>query len=268
MKRLVGSIIILSLAILFVSAQDTLYIYKAGVVIKKHAVNNIDSITFKYNAPLTGTITDIDGNIYHWITIGTQTWMVENLKTTKFCSGESISNITDATLWGTATFAAYCDYNNDLNNSNNYGRLYNWYAVNDSRKIAPIGWHIPSDTEWIVLENYLISIGANYDGTTTGSKIAKSLASTTSDWPSSSNTGSIGNNLLLNNRSGFTALPGHWRTDYGSFFFGASSGSWWSSTEFISTSAWNRTLDCSSISLTKSSDWNKKCGLSVRCIKN
>ena len=101
------------------------------------------------------TITDVEGNVYNTVTIGTQTWLVENLRTTKYNDGTSIPIITDSYSWPDMTSAAYCWYNNDISNKNTNGALYNWYAVN-SGKLAPSGWHIPSDAEFTILENYLI----------------------------------------------------------------------------------------------------------------
>lgn len=101
------------------------------------------------------TVKDIDGNVYHTIVIGTQTWMLENLKTTKYSNGDPIPNITDSLTWVSLETGAYCNYNNDENNSVIYGRLYNWYSVNDSRKLAPVGWHVPNDSEWRTLTDFL-----------------------------------------------------------------------------------------------------------------
>src|SRR5665648_943598 len=103
----------------------------------------------------SGTVTDIDGNVYKTVTIGTQVWMAENLKTTKYRNGDPIPNITDATAWTNLTTGAYCNNNNDANYATTYGRLYNWYAVNDIRNIAPAGWHIPTKAEWTTLTTYL-----------------------------------------------------------------------------------------------------------------
>src|SRR5665647_3709784 len=102
----------------------------------------------------SGTVTDIDGNVYHTVTIGTQVWMVENLKTTKYRNGDPIPNVTDNIAWGALTTGAYCNYNNDTNNSITYGRLYNWYAANN-RNIAPSGWHVPTVAEWTILITYV-----------------------------------------------------------------------------------------------------------------
>jgi len=248
-------------------AQDTLYIHKAGKVIDKQAIANIDSITFSAPViPTTGTLADIDGNVYHWIKIGTQTWMVENLKTTKYRTGESISNVTDASLWRNATFGIYCAYNNDASNTSKYGYLYNWNAVIDSRKIAPAGWHIPTDAEWTILANYLIANEYNYDGSTTGNSIAKSLASTT-DWTNDSMNGSVGHNLSINNKSGFTGLPSGMRNNNGTFSGLGTGAYWWSSSANSNDmNNWGRGICYYRMDLFSYAP--KDCGLSVRCIKD
>ena len=98
------------------------------------------------NTP-NNTVTDIDGNVYNTVTIGTQVWMKENLKVSKYRNGDPIpTNLTDA-AWGAATTGAYSIYNNDAANNTTYGKLYNWYAVVDSRNLCPVGWHVPSDAE-------------------------------------------------------------------------------------------------------------------------
>jgi len=101
-------------------------------------------------------VTDIDGNIYKTVKIGSQVWMAENLKVTKYRNGDPISNVRDNNAWKTCATGAYCWYNNDKTvNKATYGALYNWYAVSDSRNIAPEGWHIASNDEWTTLTTYL-----------------------------------------------------------------------------------------------------------------
>ncbi len=213
-----------------------------------------------------GTIKDRDGNIYHTVKIGTQTWMVENLKTTKYNDGTAIPLVTDNTAWAALSTSAYCWYNNDATTyKNTYGALYNWYAVNTA-KLAPTGWHVPTDIEWTTLANYLIANGYNYDGTTTGNKIAKSLAATT-DWLADTGTGTIGNDLTKNNSSGFTALPGGFRGSIAAFYGIGGNGFWWSSTEYSTTGAWDRSLGYGGGALGRV-DFAKSYGLSVRCIKD
>ncbi len=146
-----------------------------------------------------GTMTDQDGNEYKTITIGTQTWMAENLRTTKYRDGSEIPNVTDNTKWVELATGAYCNYNNTTSSDTiaTYGRLYNWYAVTDSRNIAPEGWHLPTETEWRILIDYLGGFGV------AGGKM-KETGATHWDTP---NTGAT-------NESGFTALPSGNRSDW------------------------------------------------------
>jgi uncharacterized protein (TIGR02145 family) len=149
-----------------------------------------------YGAQLSFTtaVTDKDGNVYHTVTIGTQTWMVENLKTTKYNDGTAIPFITDNSAWANLTTPGYCWYNNDSTTYKNmYGALYNWYAVSTGN-LAPKGWHVATDAEWTTLQNYLITNGYNYDGSTSGNFIAKSLADTLI-WDADTGSGTIGNDL-------------------------------------------------------------------------
>ena len=226
-------------------------------------------ITFNPNL-IYGSLTDIDGNIYKTITIGTQTWMAENLKTTKYNDGSLIPNVTDDIEWGSSLSPpAYCWYNNDdITYKNTYGALYNWYSVKTG-KLAPTGWHVPSKAEWTTLENYLTTNGYNYDGTTSGNKIAKSLAATT-DWCTCTGNGFIGNDLTKNNSTGFTALPGGDRYYYeGKAFFNiGNSGYWWTSTEYCTGYAWYRMMFSDADLL--SEDFSQPCwfGYSVRCIRD
>ena len=99
--------------------------------------------------------TDTSGVSYPTIKIGNQDWMAENLKVTRYRNGDEISHVTDNISWNNLSASAYCNYDHDVGNASNYGVLYNWYAVNDSRNIAPIGWHVPTDEEWKTLEMYL-----------------------------------------------------------------------------------------------------------------
>jgi uncharacterized protein (TIGR02145 family) len=213
------------------------------------------------------TITDLDGNVYHTVNIGTQTWMIENLKTTRYNDGTAIPTVTDNNTWSSLTIGAYCWYNNDSTTYKNlYGALYNWYTVNTG-KLAPIGWHVPTDSEWTTLENYLLANGYNYDGSTSGNFYAKSLAATT-NWTTDTGSiaGTIGNDLSKNNSTGFSALPGSYRGVNG-FSYGALIGFWWSSTEGSTSSAWSRYLYYGDNSLYRGGI-SKNFGFSVRCVKD
>jgi len=186
------------------------------------------SVCIAQNSTKSITIKDADGNIYHTVKIGNQVWTVENLKTTKYNDGTPVPFEIGFPEWQrNHTSPAYCWYKNDINNKGKYGALYNWYAVNTG-KLAPKGWHVPSTDEWDTLVNYLIANGYNWDGTTTGNEISKSLAAKT-DWRISTVTGAIGNDLNANNSSGFLALPGGARD--GSFWNIGSLGNWWCTTE-------------------------------------
>ena len=161
-----------------------------------------------------GTSTDQNQNTFEWINYGTQDWSIENTEVVTYRDGTPIPQVTDATEWTNLTTGAWCYYDNDSSK----GKLYNWFAVmgihdNDentpNKELAPEGWRVPSDEDWTTLENYLISFGYNYDGTTTGNKIVKSMASTTG-WNSSTIDGVPGNNQIENNSSGFNSYPrGH-----------------------------------------------------------
>ena len=222
-----------------------------------------DEVTQLYNSEkpaTTNTVADIDGNVYHTVTIGTQTWMVENLKTTHYSDGNAIPNVTDNGFWSGLSTGACCDYNNDLANEATYGKLYNWYAVADSRSIAPVGWHVPTHAEWYTLESYVsANLGTSFN-------IAKALAGTT-NWSSFTGSGAIGNDLTINNSSGFTALPGGIRNTDGTFSYIGGGGYWWSSTEDGSINAWARYLGHDYNQIDKY-DSTKSYGFSVRCIKD
>ncbi len=215
-------------------------------------------------------IKDQDGNVYTSVTVGTQVWLVENLNTTKYKDGATIPLVTGDTEWGNLSTPGYCwVFNNQAAYGTIYGALYNWYAVNTG-KLCPAGWHVPTDAEWTTLENYLIANGFNYDETTTGNKIAKSMAGTT-QWSSSNTTGSIGSTDYTSKRnsSGFAALPGGFRQSSGSFpmVFGASEAYFWSSTENGADYARARYLLFNYVDLRKGSHY-KTSGFSVRCIKD
>jgi uncharacterized protein (TIGR02145 family) len=196
------------------------------------------------------TITDIDGNIYHTVTIGTQVWMVENLKTTKYYDGTTIPLVTDGTIWANDTTPAYCWYNNDEGTfKNTYGALYNWYAVNTG-KLCPAGWHVPTDAEWSTLITFL------GDSTVAGGKLKEAG---TAHWVSP-NTGAT-------NSSGFKALPGGSHYTNGSFYLNGKYGWYWSSTESSSTDAWHEYMQYNT-SLSYRTAGSKIIGFSVRCVKN
>jgi uncharacterized protein (TIGR02145 family) len=215
----------------------------------------------------SGTVTDIDGNVYPTVRIGNQWWMAENLKVTHYRNGDAIPNVTDNSEWTGLSTGAYASYDNADSNIATYGLLYNWYAVSDSSNIAPAGWHVPTDEEFTALEEYLIANGYNWDGTTSGNKIGKSLASKTG-WKPSDEAGTVGNDMSTNNTSGFSALPGGYRHyNLGTFLHVGSTGYWWSSTEYSSTITWLRYLHYN-YSGFYNIFWEKPYGFSMRLIRD
>lgn len=198
----------------------------------------------------TGTMTDIDGNTYQTVKIGDQWWLAENLKVTHYRNGDAIPNVTDAGTWGDLATGAYCEYSNDVNNVATYGRLYNWYSVNDSRNIAPAGWHVPTDAEWQTLVDYL-------GGSAVAGGKMKEIG-TTHWW--SPNTGAT-------DESGFTGLPGGFRGNNGSYVDMGDHALFWSSTEASSTGALNRTLNSNSSEVHRNG-YHKGNGFSIRCVKD
>ncbi len=207
-----------------------------------------NQITF---STASGTVTDIDGNVYTTVTIGTQVWLVENLKVTRYRNGDAIPNITDATQWANLSTGAYCNYNNDINNANIYGRLYNWQAVTDVRNIAPVGWHVPTEADWAILTTFIGGPWASYKLKETG----------TSHW--------TGPNTCATNQYQFTALPGGIRFVTGTFNNIFDFGTWWSTTiNQTGIDAYSRVINYSCTFGFGGSTHGISAGLSVRCVKD
>jgi len=204
--------------------------------------------------PATNTITDVDGNIYHYVVIGTQTWMGENLRTTKYNDGTAIPLVTQDSAWRQLITPGYCWYNNDASNKNTYGALYNWYAVNTG-KLAPTGWHIPTDAEWTILTIYL---GGD---TVAGGKMKSTgtIEAGTGLWYSP-NTGAT-------NKSGFSALPAGYRHGSGAFYESGYFTSWWSSSVDGDGDAWDRRLYNTDSDVVRIGD-GQFIGVSVRCVRD
>jgi len=195
-------------------------------------------------------IKDYDGNIYTSVAIGTQVWMIENLKTSHFNNGTAIPLITDGTAWSNLGTPGYCWYNNDgAANKDTYGALYNWFTVSTGN-LCPKGWHVPSQEEWAALATYL---GGDHAA---GNKL-KEAGST--HWQSP-NTGA-------DNSSGFTALPGGYRYDNDVFEWITINGFWWSSTYAYGERSYSRELDIEYSDFFVFND-PKKAGFSVRCLKD
>jgi uncharacterized protein (TIGR02145 family) len=204
------------------------------------------------NSNQQGTVTDIDNNVYHTVTIGTQVWMVENLRTTKLNDGTVIPLAESDTIFGPDTLFAYCWYDNNVGNKNVCGALYNWFAVNTG-KLAPAGWHIPSKTEWMILISFLGGEGV------AGGKMKENG---TSHWNSP--------NKDATNESGFTALSCGCRYLGGPFIgMGASTYFWSSTPEYttVSSNSWDEGLFNIYGFIDGGYEFNHS-GISVRCIKD
>lgn len=199
------------------------------------------------------TVKDCDGNVYHTVTIGTQVWMLENLKTTKYRDCTPIANVRDDAAWGALTTGAYCDYKNVEKNSATYGRLYNWYVIGDKCGIAPAGLHLPANDEFTTLVTYLVLEEV------AGGKLKEAGFT---HWPSP--------NKDASNSSGFTALPGEDRAKGGSFYALGQYGYLWTGTEQgrDNKSAYNRHILLYSGALEDNYIDTKCAGFSIRCIKD
>jgi uncharacterized protein (TIGR02145 family) len=207
--------------------------------------------------PGTPTVTDIDGNVYNTVQVVNQCWTQSNLKTSRYRNGDAIPTGLSDAQWGSTSSGAYAIYNNDPVNDNLYGKLYNWYAVNDSRGLCPTGWHVPSDGEWTTLANHL-----------GGSSVAGGSLKSTATQPAPG--GWNAPNTGATNSSGFTAFPGGARELEGTFVSMGFHGAWWNSTDAGGGSAWTRgtyylhtELYRYGAGITRYRD-----GFSVRCLKN
>ena len=223
-------------------------------------LTDIDSITFTLDdTSASSGLTDIDGNVYQTVKIGNQVWMAENLKVTHYRNGDEIPDVTGNSEWVGLSTGAYCSYNDVNSNADTYGMLYNWYAVDDSRNIAPAGWHVPTDEEWKELEMQLgmsqnEADNGDWRGTNEGSKLK-----TTSGWDSNGNG---------TNEVGFTALPaGYRKYSGGSFATLGYSTDWWLAASEGSTISWRRGLNSNNTDIARTT-YNKKEGFSVRCVRD
>ena len=209
-----------------------------------------DQVTIIFPIAVAGNgVTDIDGNNYPTQVIGEQEWMSENLNTTRYRNGESIPNVTGQSEWAASASGAWCFYENNFENGEEYGKLYNWHAVADPRGLCPAGWHVPSDAEWSVLIDYL-----------GGESVAGGKMKSVTGWNSP--------NVAATNESGFSGLPGGSRNDDGGDLgVGGDNGFWWGSLESSATDAWARYLYWNNGDMGRFF-FNKRGGFSVRCLRD
>ena len=185
------------------------------------------------------------------VTICSQVWMTKNLDVSTYRNGDAIPQVIDPTAWANLTTGAWCYYNNDAANGPIYGKLYNWYAVNDVRGLAPTGYHVPSDAEWTTLETC-------FGGSSVAGGAMKEIGTT--HWLSP-NTGAT-------NSSGFAGLPGGFRgSGNATFNLIGNNGYWWSSTELNTSIVGTRVLSCS-VSFVGSFNYDEAFGFSVRCLRD
>ena len=202
------------------------------------------------------TIFDKDGNMYKTVIIGNQQWMAENLKTSKYNDGSVIANVSNNDGWSQLTNGAWCYYNNDESNKVRYGKLYNWYVIdastNGNKNVCPTGWHIPTNTEWMTLLDFL-------EGKNVAGIKMKEVGS--KNWVSS--------NIESTNTSLFTGLPGGKRRDDGNFIEVGFSGYTWVSAISSASSTLRASvgLSYSDGRVNIGNDY-KNTGNSIRCIKD
>lgn len=228
MMSLLNKVILLSLLLLIVSCQK------------------------EDNEPRpTGSVKDIDGNEYATIQIGNQTWMTENLRTTRYCNGEPIPNVTGEGPWANLTTGAWSYYDNDSQNENPYGKLYNGYAVSNPLNICPCGWHVPTDAEWTELTDHLGGADA------AGNKMK-----------STGNTYWAATNQNATNESGFSALPAGTRNYNGKFNAIREQVFYWSSTNNNSPQYTFYRYMIYNFDQVFRGNSTTEDGMSVRCIKD
>lgn len=192
------------------------------------------------------------------VTIGTQTWSSKNLDVATYRNGDPIPQVTDSTQWANLTTGAWCWYNNDsAMYAATYGKLYNWYAVNDPRGLAPQGWHVPTVAEWNKLTKF---IDPSADTTQCCSNVARTAMKSTTGW----NNNNSGNGT---NSSGFSGLPGGNRNVNGKFSSVGYLGGWWSASAYDTAYAWYRGLGYANSNIARGY-LNKTSGFSVRVVKD
>ncbi|MFN6225265.1 MAG: FISUMP domain-containing protein [Bacteroidota bacterium] len=227
----------------------------SGVVVYGNEVSFTTSAALPgLRCPGTPTVTDIDGNSYYTVQIGNQCWSQSNHKSSRYRNGDSISTGINDSIWSSTTSGAYSIYNNDPMNDGLYGKLYNHYAVMDSRGLCPTGWHVPSDADWTTLENQLG--GPSVAG---GALKSTAMQPTPGGW-ASPNTGAT-------NSSGFTAPPGGLRNDLGVYYAISDVGYWWTSSVASNFRLWVRGLDDNLLESIRDTG-SLKIGISIRCLKN
>ncbi len=247
--------------------------YVRSYAINRHGTGYGNQVSFRTAGwdHETGTVTDIDGNEYQTVKIGDQWWMAENLKVSKYRNGDDIPDIDNFIEWRSLSTGAWSNYNNDSYHDETYGKLYNWYTVDDERGLCPAGWHVPGDEAWKQLEMYLGMLQEESDkishsrGTDEGDKM-KSIRTEPDPHPRWDKPWEY-SYVEATDESGFSGLPGGIRQHYGHFRNIGRDGNWWSSTEFSDNDAWYRAMYFNHRWVSRSS-YDKRSGYSVRCLRD
>ena len=274
------------------SKQQELQALQAQLKVKQDSLTLVNAELLKLKPPVKPVVvtspTPTPSGPYKTVTIGSQVWMAKNLEVSTFRNGDVIPQATSNAEWeaaGKNKQPAWCYYDNDSKNDVKYGKLYNWYAVNDPRGLAPVGYHVPTDAEWTQLSDYL-----------GGEGVAGKKMKSTSGWENWTEDLVCANCRNWNaeyrkktachvckdtrvhgtkaysgngtNSSGFSGLPGGFRNDDGTFYLQGYNGYWWSASETLTDSAYFRLLYHSYDDLGRNIYYDKERGFSVRCLRD
>ncbi len=251
--------------VLRIHYDDSLIAYYPTEIIGSIKFENDFLNVYIFSYPKSFLLSSIDSLIFYidqWqpITVGSQVWMLKNLNIDHYRNGDSIPEVIDSESWAKTT-GFFCYYNNDSSNGKIFGKLYNWYEVNDPRGLAPLGWHVPTDDEWIALE---LNLGMPQDDADNikwrGTDVGGKLKDTGTIYWQTPNKGAT-------NESGFSAIPGGYRLEDGAFNYIGFGSYWWSSSENDSSIAWGRYLNFNNTAIGRL-NYFEECCFSVRCVKN
>jgi len=208
---------------------------------------------------------DYDGNGYDTVVIGMQVWLKQNMRTLRYSNGDSLEFVEEYNKWPQLMEGGCSYYDNDKNNADTFGLLYNYYAVKDSRNICPVGWHVPSVSEWDTLIEYLARSNFGFNGD--GEDIAKSLASAYGWISDNTTSGTVGHDQQLNNLTGFSATPSGHRVGWGVFGEKGKQAIYWSSSLYYKYAAYYYSISYKYSYLSRNtSTFNS--GFAIRCIKD
>lgn len=265
MKKIISLAYLLALG-LFLSAQNTMNVYLENGTVFSVPINLIDSVnhTLGFSGIISypgNGVVDADGNNYSTIVYGNgQEWMNSNLNVSVYRNGDNIPTTTQNPQWSNTTSGLMAEYNHDSNNSDIYGKLYNWYVVNDGRGVCPMGWKVPTENDFNILLNYL-DPSANGNSNIAGGKMKKvgTLQAGNGFWSTP--------NTSATNEANFSALPGGYRITNGTFSFLNQYAYWWTSTEVSTIESIFFRVDYDNAALNNNFS-QENSGFSIRCLKD